>query len=180
MRKTICLLAIALLLITEAGAQQPAKKEVKMDNELVIAGNAEGPVKYSIKAPRSMGLNDSGRITISFSFEEGWYGYAETDGNMAAGWLPTKVEFEFSDGFEKNGGLITPPIVFKEGTDVYIGNEVKFVQPVKYTGKGKDGKLAYQKERIIHVTVHYQTCDEEKCLPPVTDTVAVKINMRNY
>lgn len=157
MRKTICLLAVAVLLMASVNAQQ------------------SGPVKYSVNAPDSMTVNDTGRIEISFSFEEGWYGYAETASNIAAGWIPTKVEFEFPDGFEKTGALIIPKSIFKAGAEVYIGKDLKFVQTVKYTGRDKDGKPVSRKERIINVTVHYQTCDEEKCLPPVTETVAVKI-----
>lgn len=183
MRKTICLLSVVVMLVAEAGAQLPkcsgeclyTKDKVKIVNEVLTIGQAEGPVKFSIKAPGAMSLNDTGRIEVVLNFEEGWHGYAETTGNLAAGWLPTKVEFEFSDGFEKNGAIILPASVPMGGSEVYEGNEVKFVQPVKYTGRDKDGKRSFMKERTIRATVHYQICDEEKCLPPETQTVAIKI-----
>ncbi|WEK33524.1 MAG: FG-GAP-like repeat-containing protein [Candidatus Pseudobacter hemicellulosilyticus] len=153
-----------------------AKEEVRVRNEVVKADAGEGPVRFAVKGPGAVRFNDTGRIEVRFSFDEGWYGYAATPANIAAGWIPTQVEYVLPAGFEKTGDPVLPPSVPKGGAEVYKGGEVVFYQGFRYTGMDSEGRAEKPGQKALRVTVHYQTCDEEKCLPPETAEVDLKVN----
>ena len=111
---------------------------------------------------------------MNLNFREGWYGYANTKGNIALGLIPTKVEYKFPEGFELVGDPVVPEPQHKGTYEVYKGKDVKFSRKFKInSSKSNNGIPAG--EYIIGVTVYYQTCNEEGCLPPVTEKTDMKI-----
>ncbi|WEA00590.1 FG-GAP-like repeat-containing protein [Mucilaginibacter sp. SJ] len=137
---------------------------------------SDGPVSYMVKTPGVMRLMQEGTIEVKFSFKKGWYGYANTKGNIAAGWIPTDVKFDLPDGMEAVGPIVMPEKQFKGVTEVYKGDSVIFFQKIRLKGKSKTGNTRIGNEYMVGVTVQYQTCNEEMCLPPVVERNELKVN----
>jgi thiol-disulfide isomerase/thioredoxin len=138
-------------------------------------GGGEGPVSYEVKAPVTIGSGAIGMIEVDLRFKEGWYGYANTDANIAGGWIPTRVEYNFPDGLDKMSTPLIPDPHFKGGAMVYSGDSVVFRQQFMKSRRTKSGGAPAPGEYTIGVTIRYQTCNEEKCLPPVTKKLEVKV-----
>ena len=163
--------------------QAVARKGVVAQDEFKVpeapktkTGGEEGPVSYELKAPAVIRSDASGMVEVVLKFKEGWYGYANTEGNIAGGWIPTKVEFNFPDGFQPlNSPIIPDPHVKSGGAMVYSGDSVIFRQPFMKSWRTKDGGALAPGDYTIGVTIQYQTCNEEKCLPPVTKKLEVKV-----
>jgi hypothetical protein len=157
-----------------------AKEEFKVpEAPKTKTGGEEGPVSYEVKAPVAMRPGTPGMVEVKLKFKEGWYGYANTEGNIAGGWIPTKVEYDFPDGFDKMNAPIIPDPHFKGGAMVYSGDSVLFRQQFMKSWRTKTGGALAPGEYSIGVTIQYQTCNEEKCLPPVTKKLEVKVKYAN-
>ena len=142
-------------------------------------GGEEGPVSYEVNAPVAIRPGTPGMVEVDLKFEEGWYGYANTEGNIAGGWIPTKVEYHFPDGFRAINSPIIPDPHFKGATMVYSGDSVSFRQSFMASRRTKAGDTLAPGEYTIGVTIQYQTCNEERCLPPVTKKLEVKVKYAN-
>ena len=152
-----------------------AKDEFKVPEAPKTTTEGEdGPVSYAVSAPATVRSSNPGTLEVVLHFKEGWYGYANTPGNIAGGWVPTKVEFHFPDEIMKLGSVL-PDAHFKGATMVYSGDSVLFRQEFLVRSKKKDGTAVPPGEYTIGVTVQYQTCNEQRCLPPVTKNVDVKV-----
>lgn len=139
-------------------------------------GGEEGPVSYEVKAPAIIKPGSGGIIEVDLNFKAGWYGYANTEANSAGGWIPTKVDFDLPEGLNKiNGPLLPDPHVKGGGNLVYSGDSVAFRQQFSVGRRKKDGSSVAPGEYTIGVTIQYQTCNEEKCLPPVTKKLELKM-----
>ena len=139
-------------------------------------GGEDGPVSYEVKAPVTIRPGSGGMIEVGLKFKEGWYGYANTEANIAGGWIPTRVEFNFPDGIVKmNGPLMPDPHVKGGGSMVYSGDSVVFRQQFMKARRTKNESDPAPGEYTIGVTIQYQTCNEEKCLPPVTKKLEVNV-----
>ncbi len=130
-------------------------------------------------APEAAGPGRLNQVEVDLKFKAGWYGYANTEANIAGGWIPTKVEYNFPQGFMPMGAPFIPDPHFKGGTMVYSGDSIRFRQPFTITRRTKDGITLPPGEYSIGVTIQYQTCNEEKCLPPVTKKLEVKVKYAN-
>ena len=75
-------------------------------------------------------------------------------------YIPTSFDFNFSQGWEKDGEMLMPRYrkLNQTGTTIYE-DEVIFRQKVKGTGSG-----------TVKVTVGWQCCDDQVCLPPAEET----------
>lgn len=156
-----------------------AKEEIKAPVKQIVSsgeGNGDGPVAFVVKATATMRPGSEGTVEVNFTFDEGWYGYAETSANIAGGWIPTKVDIVFPEGFEAVGKLQRPAAHFKAAAEVYDGKDVKFVQKFRLKLNGGHDKDIFFGEYPIKVTVYYQTCNEEMCLPPVIEEKLMKVN----
>lgn len=109
-------------------------------------------------------------ITIVAKVPSPWHIYSQN--TPPGGPSPTTIEFS------KNP-LVTPAGKTREvgslkkvydknfKTNVlYFDGDVKFVQLVKVKGNAKT---------TVNVNIDYMVCDDEKCLPPTTKTIAVKL-----
>jgi len=133
----------------------------------------DGPVSYTVSTPAVLRSNP-GQLEVVLHFKEGWYGYANTPGNIAGGWVPTRVEFHFPDEIMKLGSRAPEPH-FKGATMVYSGDSVLFRQEFFVRAGRKDGAAVNSGEYTIGVTIQYQTCNEQRCLPPVTKNLEVRM-----
>jgi hypothetical protein len=146
-----------------------AKDEVKIVNQATKSNNTDGYVNFDVKAPAAIDFNNGGTIEISLNFKEGWHGYADTEASRAMGFIPTTVAFELPDNFKPVDSLVIPEPKPRGTYQVYEGSGVKFLQKFK----PKDFKTG---EYTITAIINYQVCNEEMCLPPVTEKVDMKIN----
>lgn len=134
----------------------------------VFAYAQTSPVSFTSSAvQKGSGVYE---ITITAKVASPWHIYSQNtpDGGPS----PTTIEFS------KNP-LVTPVGKTKEigslkkvydknfKTNVlYFDGDVKFVQLVKVKGNAKT---------TINANIDYMVCDDHKCLPPTTKTVAVKL-----
>ncbi|MVT08803.1 FG-GAP repeat domain-containing protein [Chitinophaga tropicalis] len=157
-----------------------AAEEIKEPvNETFKTGGGKGPVSYEAKTVALIQPVQEAKIEVNLHFKEGWYGYADTEGNIAAGWIPTKVEYTLPKGFELIGDPIIPPSHPKGATEVFNGDDVKFMQKFRVAFSSNGKSLPYG-EYVIGVMIQYQTCNEEMCLPPVTEKIDMKVNYRSF
>lgn len=134
----------------------------------------DGPVSYEVSVPTTIRSNPA-MLEVVLHFKEGWYGYANTPANIAGGWVPTKVEFHFPEELMMLGSPRIPDPHSKGVTMVYSGDSVSFGQRFMPRWRKADGSPVPAGEYTIGVTIQYQTCNEERCLPPVTRNIDVKV-----
>ena len=103
-------------------------------------------------------------IKVKFRMKPGWYLYADTKHNREEGYFPTTIEFESFEGLVAQS-LRTPEVSNPEGTARYEGLEMEFEQIFRTTRAYYGVK---DEDKKVKVTVKYQTCNQDMCLPPIT------------
>ena len=111
----------------------------------------------------------SADINVHLDMQDGWYIYAATGRNVGQGMKETRVSFSVPDGLEAAGAVQRPPFRFKGSYDVHMGKGVTWGQPVEATA----GTLPGLYEVSAEVT--YQTCKDDLCLLPQTETVVARV-----
>ncbi len=149
-------------------------------NEVSQTGGGDSPVQFSVKAPERLRFREEFEVEVIMNFRKGWYGYANTEGNIAMGQMVTKVEYVFPKGFEKIGKPIEPTPQMKGTYQVYKGNNVRFAQKFRLNYPKDRSVKPPSGEQIIEVKVFYQTCDENGCLPPTEETIKLKTRISMY
>lgn len=128
----------------------------------------KSPVSFTASAiKKSAGLYE---VTINANVPAPWHIYSQNTPDN--GPSPTVIEFS------KNP-LVTPVGKTKEvgnlkkvydknfkSNVLYFDGDVKFVQLVKVKGNVKTS---------FNANIDYMVCDDEKCLPPTTKTVTIKL-----
>ncbi len=110
-------------------------------------------------------------IKVKFSMKPGWYLYADTKHNREEGYFPTTIEFEPCQGVVIKDDLRTPIVVNPEGLARYEDMEMEFEQVFYMT---RDFYKVKAEDKKVKVTVNYQTCNQDMCLPPVTVEEVIK------
>lgn len=154
-----------------------AKDEVIVENKIQKSSNSDGPVSYTVKSQGAVSYGQSSEVEVTLKIMDGWYGYTDNEANRSLGMIPTTVRFEFPDGFVTEGELITPEPTQKGTYQIYKGSALRFAQKFKNTGLKSNGKFLQIGSYPVKVTIRYQTCNDELCLPPVTETVEIMINI---
>jgi thiol:disulfide interchange protein DsbD len=126
----------------------------------VFFSQAQNPVSWSFNAKKTG--DKTYEVVLTATIQKGWHLYSQTQPEDAIA-IPTEIIFN------KN------PLVTAEGKIKELGklekfhdktldvtanqysNKVDFVQVVKLRGNAKTN---------ISGTVEFQTCNDEKCLPP--------------
>lgn len=147
-----------------------AHEEILPPNNEVTRQGAQGPVSYDVKSPATIRPFDTFDIEVIVTFKEDWYGYANTEGNLKAGWIPTVINLKLPKGFERVGSLQSPASHHKGPSDVYTG-KVSFVQRVRIV----DTDMHIGKYTVA-VNLQYQTCNSQQCLPPEEAQIDLSIN----
>src|SRR5688572_1666326 len=127
------------------------------------------PVSWSFTSKK---INDKEyEIQMVATLQKGWHLYSQTQPEDAIA-QPTTISFnknplvEFSGKVKEVGKLEKYKDKVLGSTAHQYSNQVTFVQKVKLKGKAKTnvtGKL------------EYQTCDDEKCLPPKTVSLSIAL-----
>ncbi len=127
------------------------------------------PIKWTFEAKK---INDTEYdLVATAKIDKGWYTYSQFIGND--GPVPTSLTFDKNAQYQLVGKAEEISDHKKSGFDkifdmniTKFSDEVKFIQHVKTSGatevKGK---------------VNYQTCDDEKCLPPTDVDFSYKIGV---
>jgi thiol:disulfide interchange protein DsbD len=135
------------------------------------AARAQNPVAWSIKAnaPATIKAGDKFTVQVTAQIEGGWHVYSVTQG--AGGPIPTKITVPDGQPFKAAGGVTGPhPHVqmdpnFQINTETYEGS-ASFRVPISVSADAPAG------EQTLNVSVRFQTCNSQLCLPPRT----VKLN----
>ena len=127
------------------------------------------PVSWSFSSKK---INDKEyEIKMVATLQKGWHLYSQTQPEDAIA-QPTSISFnknplvEFDGKVKEVGKLEKYKDKTLGSTAHQYSNQVTFVQKVKLKGKAKTnvtGKL------------EYQTCDDQKCLPPKTISLSIAL-----
>ena len=125
----------------------------------------------SIRVDPLVVLEQGGNVDVNvyLDMQDGWYIYAATARNVGQGMKETSVTFDLSEGLEKSGSAKMPPYGFKGSFDIFTGTGVTWGQPVE-AGAGTLPGL-YD----VSAEVTYQTCKDDLCLLPTTETVVARV-----
>ena len=132
-------------------------------------GNEASPVTLRVDPLTVLERESVAGINVRLDMDDGWYIYAFTGRNDAQGMMETRVAFSVPDGLEAAGGARLPPFGFKGSFDIHTGKGVTWTQPVKAAA----GAFAGLYEVSADVT--YQTCKDDLCLLPRTETVTARV-----
>ncbi|MGV3528449.1 MAG: protein-disulfide reductase DsbD domain-containing protein [Flavisolibacter sp.] len=142
---------------------------IALSTATAAVAQAPNPVSWNFSSKKvSDGVYE---VQLVASIQPGWHLYSQQQPEDAIA-IPTSFNFNkhplitFDGGVKEMGKLekFSDPVL-KVSANQY-SNKVVFVQKVKLRGKAKtavSGKL------------EFQTCDDEKCLPP--KTVSFSINL---
>ena len=123
---------------------------------------AQPPVSLALVAPDGMRTGESRNVAVNFTMRPGWYIYAPTGRNAPHGMIETSVSLGLPEGIETAGPRSLPVHHFKGLYDIYEGSDREWAQPVEASAAGN-----YE----VTAEVTYQTCKDDLCLPPRTETV---------
>ena len=125
----------------------------------------------SIRVDPLIVLEEGGSVDVNvyLDMQDGWYIYAPTARNVGQGMKETSVTFNAAEGLKKSGAAKMPPYGFKGSYDIYSGKGVTWGQPVE-AGAGTLPGL-YE----VSAEVTYQTCNDDLCLLPTTETIVARV-----
>ena len=128
-----------------------------------FADDENSHVSYQITSK----LNDSeGEIDVIVDFADGWHGYADLGDPDKQEFIPTTVKVELPKGFFLSGTVQKP---YNNGGQIYLGRQV-FKQ--YYFALSKEARELLKGGKLpVKVTISYQVCNEQMCLPPVEHEV---------
>ena len=123
---------------------------------------------YQVLAPDTVSAGKEGEIHILFSVDSPWYIYAPTGVNVLDGMVETSVTFAPTDEIQV-ANAIFPDAVRKGKYEVFEGEAIKIVQPIRVRPKVQHGTYR------IRGVIEYQVCKFDVCLPPARDNVQALI-----
>lgn len=125
---------------------------------------ATAPVRVRLETAAQ---GDRTALRVRFAVRDGWYIYAPTGRNTPQGMIETKVRFQLPPAVAPVGGLLLPPHHYKGPYDIYEGG-FTWEQHVAAAADARDD-AAHAGDVVARVT--YQTCKDDLCLPPRTETL---------
>ncbi|MCG8583032.1 MAG: FG-GAP-like repeat-containing protein [Bacteroidales bacterium] len=162
----------------------PTVENIVLTNEQSKHSQLDGPVNYSITFPERIKYRKEMELVVDFKLKKDWYLYSENKANVAAGFIPTVVAVEFeSDKVEKTTEMLKPKEHPKGGMVVYKGDDVQFVQKFKLNSPTREEYMAEGFKDLdevkVKVTIKFQTCNNDMCLPPetITENITAAISM---
>ena len=127
------------------------------------------PVSVRVDPMVVLEMGRSADVNVQLDMQDGWYIYASTGRNVGQGMKETSVTFSVPDGLEAVGAVKRPPFRFKGSYDVHIGKGVTWGQSVEAAAGTSPGLYEVSAE------VTYQTCKDDLCLLPQTETVVARV-----
>ena len=126
------------------------------------AASSQAPVTLTLVSPDEIQAGEQASVVVNFTMRPGWYIYAPTGRNAPHGMIETSVDFALPDGVEAVGSRMLPLHHFKGLYDIYEGTDREWAQRVEVTTSGR---------HEVTAEVTYQTCKDDLCLPPRTETL---------
>ena len=136
---------------------QPAKS---------FGSESQSPVTYRLDAPKQIRPGDNVCVKITLSIKDGWHGYTDSKANASLGMIPTTVEVKLPDWLRDEVPMELPYSAIK-GDPLYIG-DITFNKCFFMWDKAHS-------ELPLKITVKYQVCNDQMCMPPEEHTVDVTI-----
>ncbi len=127
------------------------------------------PVSVRVDPMVVLEMGRTADVNVQLDMQDGWYIYASTGRNVGQGMKETSVSFSVPAGIEAAGAVKSPPFRFKGSYDVHMGKGVTWGQPIEAAA----GTLPGLYEVSAEVT--YQTCKDDLCLLPQTETVVARV-----
>ena len=124
------------------------------------------PVHWSYAAKKIS--TKEAMIFLKADIDAGWHVYSQTV--KEGGPIKTTIKFQPAQGFSLMGNTIEPTPITKM--------EKVFNMEVGYFEKSVifQQKIILKKgQTVVHGSVQYMTCNDEKCLPPTTEEFSVTI-----
>lgn len=108
------------------------------------------------------------RVIITADIKEGWHLYSQHIDPMA-GPIPTQFVFAKNEAVSLEGEVEELEPIRKydpnfEADVLYFEQHTQFVQQVQL-----------QENTVLTCTVTFMVCDDEKCLPPVDETLRINL-----
>ena len=139
----------------------PAASEAT-ERRSASAASSQAPVTLALVSPDEIQAGEQADLAVNFTMRPGWYIYAPTGRNAPHGMIETSVDFELPKGVEAVGSRMLPLHHFKGLYDIYEGTDREWAQRVEAATSG---------HHEVTAEVTYQTCKDDLCLPPRTETV---------
>ena len=127
------------------------------------------PVSIRVDPITVLEAGGSVDIEVQLDMLDGWYVYAPTGRNAGQGMKETSVIFLLPDGLEEAGPVRMPPHGFKGSYNIFSGRGTTWAKPIKTMPETSPGLYEVSAE------VAYQACNDDICLLPQTETVAVRV-----
>ena len=164
------------------GAEQEAMIASKARDNRETAGDSEvstadseadnvalSPVSIRVEPLTILETGRSVDIEVQLDMMDGWYVYAPTGRNVGQGMKETSVVFSLPDGLTGAGAVRMPPYGFKGSYDIFSGTGVTWAKPIEAMAGTLPG--LYE----VNAEVTYQTCKDDICLLPQTETVVARV-----
>ena len=161
--------------VTPDSAQVPGESDedlsiAEADVDLEEARANTKPVQLKLNLPTEIGIGEQGKVSVTFEISKGWFIYAPTGKNAEQGSIETKVSFSIPEEFEGVGKVQRPLHLPKGSYDVYYGPEINVFQWFSTDGT-EPGTYDFE------ATITFQTCMDDLCLPPKTETLTASLNV---
>ena len=154
--------------------QQSASIELVSANQAGSTTQRSGyPVDVAFSLTEQLAPGEAGQLTVDFDMKPGWYIYAPTGRNTKESMVETSVEMDYPEGIESAGAFKIPAYRYKGLFDIYEGEDVLFTQSFSVLNDTSHGNY----ELCGEVTI--QTCKDDLCLPPKTDTYCANLLVTN-
>ena len=140
--------------------------------ETVVPGSASDyPVTVALEIPDSIAPGSAETVALRVDIANGWYIYAPTGRNTAQGMIETSVRFDAAEPLSLVKMNMPRLIQYKGAFDTYTGPSVRWRQEVAAEA---DPRAA---ETEVSCTVTFQTCKDDLCLPPKTETLTATLKI---
>ena len=155
-------------------SKAPDNRETAGDSEVSTADSeadivALSPVSIRVEPLTILEPGRSVDIEVQLDMMDGWYVYAPTGRNVGQGMKETSVLFSLPDGLKGAGAVRMPPYGFKGSYDIFSGKGVTWAKPIEAMAGTLPG--LYE----VNTEVTYQTCKDDICLLPQTETVVSRV-----
>jgi thiol:disulfide interchange protein DsbD len=135
-----------------------------------LLGQVENPVKWTFSTDKVSG--QEAELVFSADIDHPWHMYSA---NLPAGGpIATRAYYEESDAYTLVDDIVEvtkAKVKFDQGFQMEVGTisgKAEFRQKVKFNGTGT---------QTVSGEIEFQVCDDEVCLPPVTEPFTFTVNV---
>ena len=152
-------------MVNDETVEQPVLPRESSKPKVTMEPTRDNPVLFSATLQNQ--LSGKGEIVLNGCILDGFHIYASANSNCP--FYITKVEIDLPEGYKKVGTLAASPSRPIEGEEAIQVYEQKVVFKQKYEGH------SFQMNPVARCKVTYQCCDNQICMPPVTDELEIPL-----